>query len=47
VSLDAGKHKLRVVVDDVHRVPQLNKVSHQADFEIVVTPAGGWMIVES
>ncbi len=38
VSLEAGKHKLRVVVDDVHRVPQLNKVSHQADFDIVVAP---------
>lgn len=33
-GLEPGRHRLRAVADDVHRIPQLNKVSHQADFEV-------------
>jgi hypothetical protein len=35
-DLAPGHHQLRAIADDVHRIAQLDRVSHQTDFEIDV-----------
>jgi lysophospholipase L1-like esterase len=39
-KLAGGKHNVRAVADDVHRIAELDTTNNEADFEIDVTPRG-------